>query len=119
MLNINDGYANHESTPINLKYLKTDHVDKNSDTLETDLLKYVKTLVELQHGIDFENSSFRIVTKRNQIARLDLKNVTSVYMRGRVHRMMIPFEQERYELANVKIIDIPEEFLGEELREWI
>lgn len=119
MLNINDGYASHESTPINLKYLKTDHVDKNSDTLETDLLKYVKTLVELQHGINFENSSFRIVTKRNQITRLDLKNVTSVYMRGRVHRMMIPFEQERYELANVKIIDIPEEFFGEELREWI
>ena len=40
-------------------------------------------------------------------------------MRGRVHRMMPPAEQERYALSNVEIVNIPENFFGKELQGWI
>ncbi len=119
MLNVNNGYTNYDANPLNLKYYKTAFISKDSENLEAELLKNVKTLIELQYGLDFENSKFAMVIKRSQVSKLTLQNITTVFMRGRVHRMMTPSEQERYHIENVNIIDIPEKFFGRELQGWL
>lgn len=119
MKNVNDGYGKYASNPLNLKYFETDFVDKDSINLEKDLLKNVKTLIELQYGIDFDDSSFGFVSSRNEVSKQQIKGISKVFMRGRVHKMMSPEEQERYSLANVQIVDIPESFFGKELQGWM
>lgn len=119
MKNVNDGYGKYAANPFNMKYFKTAFVDKDSTNLEKELLKNVKTLIELQYGINFEDSNFRFVTNQKEVAKQQLKGVSKVFMRGRVHKMMSPEEQDRYSLANVQIIDIPETFFGKELQGWM
>ncbi len=108
-----------KKTPMNFKYFKTAFVDKDNDDLEKELLKNVKALIELQYGINFEDSSFALIMKREEVAKQNLDGISKVYMRGRVHRMMPPAEQERYALSNVEIVNIPENFFGKELQGWI
>lgn len=119
MKNVNDGYGKYAANPFNMKYFKTAFVDKDSTNLEKELLKNVKTLIELQYGINFEDSNFGFVTNQKEVAKQQLKGVSKVFMRGRVHKMMSPEEQDRYSLANVQIIDIPETFFGKELQGWM
>lgn len=119
MKNVNDGYGKHKAIPLNMKYFKTSFVDKDSINLEQELLKNVKTLIELQYGVDFDNSNFGFVTKQKEVAKQHLQGISKVFMRGRVHKMMLPEEQYRYEEAGVQIIDIPETFFGKELQGWM
>ena len=113
MLNTN------KQEPLNLKYFSTSFVNKDSDNLEHELLNNVKTLIELQYGIDFDDSSFAMVIKRNEVSKLNLRGITKVFMRGRVHIMMSPAERSRYYNAGVEIVDIPENYFGKELQGWI
>lgn len=119
MVNINNGYTNYEANPINLKYFKTKFVDKNSTNLEKELLQNVLTLIELQYGVNFEETTFAVVTTREEVIKLDLKGISKVFMRERVHKMMSPNEQRRYASEQLEIIDIPENFFGKELQGWI
>ena len=111
-------YTN-KHNPMNMKYFRVKFVDKKSSSLESDLLKNVRSLIELQYGINFEDSSFKLVTKRNEVKSIDLTNITKVFMRSRVHYMMIPEQQERYHNAGVEIIDIPENYFSQELQGWV
>lgn len=102
--------------PMNLKYFKTDFVRKDSDDLEKSLLDNTKSLIELENMTDLgERTDIAIVLNHTQASELNLAGLSKVYMRQRVHRMLVSFEQERYDSAHVEIIDIPDEFFADEL----
>lgn len=108
-----------EPLPLNLKYFKTKFVSKEFDGLEKELLLNIRTLVELTHGVDLNNSEFGLVLTREDLKNISLDNLKIIYMRGRVRRMMTPDQQERYSSSDITIIDIPEFFFAEELTDWI
>ena len=101
--------------PSNVKYLKTDFIDKQSDDLENRLLNNVKTLIELKHGIDLDDSDVAIITKRSDMKDLDVSELTTIYMRSQTHKMLDRKQLE--ELKGITIIDIPETFFPLEMKE--
>jgi len=115
MKRVSSGTEKYEAHPINLKYFKTDFIDKQADDLENSLLANVKTLIELKHGIDLSNSEVAIVTKRSDIKKLEISNLETVYMRKQTHKMLN--RQQLEELKEIKIIDIPETFFPLEMKE--
>lgn len=62
-----------------------------------------------------EKTDIAIVLNHTQASELNLKGLSKVYMRQRVHRMLVPFDQERYNSARIDVIDIPDEFFADEL----
>lgn len=107
-------YINHK-TPLNLKYFKTELIDKQSDDLENRLLNNVKTLIELKHGIDLDDSAVAIITKRSDLKELDVSDISTIYMRSQTHKMLDRKQLE--ELKGITIIDIPETFFPLEMKE--
>ncbi|KRM67746.1 type iii restriction-modification system methylation subunit [Apilactobacillus ozensis DSM 23829 = JCM 17196] len=109
MVNIN------KEVPMNLKYFKTDFIDKNTDDLETKLLSNIKALVELKHGVDLNRSDIAIVNKRDDLNKLDLSKISTIYMRSQTHKMLN--RELLKELVDIDIIDIPETFFAMEMKE--
>lgn len=101
--------------PSNVKYFKTELIDKQSDDLENRLLNNVKTLIELKHGIDLDDSDVAIITKRSDMKDLDVSELTTIYMRSQTHKMLDRKQLE--ELKGITIIDIPETFFPLEMKE--
>ena len=77
-----------DETPHNLKYFKTKFVSKNDEDLEYTLLNNVKTLIELEHGIDLEESDKATAFTLSEIQDLDLTGIKTVYVRQHSHAMM-------------------------------
>lgn len=115
MKRVSSGTDKYEAHPMNLKYFKTDFIDKQADDLENSLLANVKTLIELKHGIDLNDSDVAIVNKRSDIKELEVSNLSTIYMRSQTHKMLDRKQLEK--LKEIKIIDIPETFFPLEMKE--
>ena len=50
-----DGSEYSEGIPANLKYFKTDFVDKDSEELSDELLEHITEMIELEHGIKIDS----------------------------------------------------------------
>ena len=115
MKRVSSGTDKYKPHPMNLKYFKTDFIEKKADDLEDILLDNVKTLIELKHGIDLGDSDVAIVTKRSDIKELDVSTLSTIYMRSQTHKMLN--RQQLEDLKEIKIIDIPEAFFPLEMKE--
>lgn len=115
MKRVSSGTDKYEAHPMNLKYFKTDFLDKQTDDLENSLLANVKTLIELKHGIDLNNSDVAVVTKRSDIKTLDIPSLSTIYMRSQTHKMLD--REQLAQLKDIEIIDIPETFFPMEMKE--
>lgn len=112
---VSSGTDKYIAHPMNLKYLKTDFIEKNDSDLEFSLLENVRALIELTYGLDLSSSEIAIITKRTELKSLDLSNLSIIYMRSQTHKMLD--RMQRSLLKDIKIIDIPETFFPKELRE--
>lgn len=101
--------------PHNLKYYKTKFINKNDDDLEYSLLNNVKTLIELEHAIDLEESDKAVAFTLSEIRELDLSGIKTVYVRQHSHALMEKEDKLRYE--NIELIDVPEYYFASEMRE--
>lgn len=101
--------------PHNLKYFKTKFIDKNDEELEYVLLNNVKTLIELEHAIDLEESDKAVAFTLSEIRELDLSGIKTVYVRQHSHALMDKEDKHRYE--NIELIDVPEYYFASEMRE--
>lgn len=101
--------------PHNLKYFKTKFINKDDEELEYALLNNVKTLIELEHAIDLEESDKAVAFTLSEIRELDLSGVKTVYVRQHSHALMDKEDKLRYE--NIELIDVPEYYFASEMRE--
>lgn len=101
--------------PHNLKYFKTKFIKKDDEELEYALLNNVKTLIELEHAIDLEESDKAVAFTLSEIRELDLSGVKTVYIRQHSHALMDKEDKLRYE--NIELIDVPEYYFASEMRE--
>ena len=104
-----------EELPHNLKYFKTEFVSKDDDDLEYTLLNNVKTLIELEHGIDLEESDKATAFTLSEIRHLDLTGIKTVYVRQHSHAMMEKADLVRFK--NIELVDVPEYYFAKEMRE--
>lgn len=115
MKRISTGTDKYKAHPMNLKYFKTAMINKEDENLEKTLLSNVKTLIELQHGVDLSNSKIAVVVNRKEAEELSVTGLSTVYMRGLTHQMLD--EELAIKFSDVKIIDIPETYFPLELKE--
>lgn len=106
--------------PHNLKYFKTDFVDKNefpNVQLEDELLNYIIPLVELEFGIDISNPSVQIILTEEQLGELikegKLEKDSTLFMHPTV--LLNNKEAELLSKLNVTKQIIPDYYFGKEL----
>lgn len=106
--------------PHNLKYFKTDFVDKNefpNVQLENELLNYITPLVELEFGIDISNPSVQIILTEEQLEKLikegKLEKDSTLFMHPTV--LLNNKEAELLSKLNVTQQIIPDYYFGKEL----
>ena len=104
-----------QNLPHNLKYFKTKFINKDDEELEYVLLNNVKTLIELEHAIDLEESDKAVAFTLSEIRELDLSGIKTVYVRQHSHALMDKDDKLRYE--NIELIDVPEYYFASEMRE--
>lgn len=62
--------------PANLKYFKTDFVDKESEELADELLEHITEMIELEHGIKVDNQNYVIIMTDEEMDEFE-KNVAN------------------------------------------
>ena len=104
-----------EDLPHNLKYFKTQFIEKEDEDLEYALLNNVKTLIELEHAIDLEESDKAVAFTLSEIRELDLTGIKTVYVRQHSHALMEKEDRVRYE--GIELVDVPEYYFAKEMKE--
>lgn len=104
-----------DDLPHNLKYFKTKFISKDDEDLEYTLLNNVKTLIELEHGIDLEESDKATAFTLSEIRNLDLTGIKTVYVRQHSHAMMEKGDLARFK--GIELVDVPEYYFAKEMRE--
>lgn len=106
--------------PHNLKYFKTDFVDKNDFPdfqLEDELLNYITPLVELEFGIDISNPSVQIILTEEHLADLikegKLEKDSTLFIHSEV--FLDSKEEAVLSQLNISRQVIPDYYFGKEL----
>lgn len=50
-----------EGIPVNLKYYKTDFVDKTSEEIYDELLEHIREMIQLQYGVNVDNQKYIMI----------------------------------------------------------
>lgn len=65
-----------EGIPANLKYFKTDFIDKDSEELSDELLEHIAEMIELEHGIKIDNKKYVMIFTDEEMDEFE-RNITS------------------------------------------
>ena len=106
--------------PHNLKYFKTDFVDKNDFPdfqLEDELLNYITPLVELEFGVDISNPSVQIILTEDHLADLiiegKLEKDSTLFIHSEV--FLDSKEETVLSMLNISRQVIPDYYFGKDL----
>lgn len=102
----------------NLKYYRTDFVDKESDELVDELLEHIIEMIQLEYGVSINNSQYIIVMDDDEMDELEknfnsYKSIKAVFLNQDV---LLSTSQEQM-LQNVDTFIIPDYYFDFELRE--
>lgn len=114
-----DGTSYSDGISANLKYYKTNFLPKNNDgTVTSKLLDSISELIKLEHHCEIDNHKIRIAfddDEMDNIIKEDLTDCKKLFVSNEV---FLTSEQEKMlENYGLEIIDIPEYYFAEELRE--
>ena len=113
-----DGSEYAMSLPANIKYYHTDFVSKDDEYLSDDLLKHIKEMIQLEHGVKIDGSQYIMVMSDEEADKLqahwvNYKNVKAIYASKEV---LFTTEQNAL-FACVEIHTIPDYYFDFELKE--
>lgn len=102
----------------NLKYYRTDFVDKDSDELVDELLEHIIEMIQLEYGVGIIKAQYKIVMDDDEMDDFEknyssYKNLKAVFLNQDV---LLSTSQERM-LQNVDTFIIPDYYFDFELRE--
>lgn len=115
----NDGSKYSEGISSNLKYYKTSFIPKSKDgTLSDKLLHSITELIKLEHHCEIDNHTIMVVFNDNEmdeIVKEDLSECKKIFISNEV---FLTNEQEKIlDNYGIEVINIPEYYFAEELRE--
>lgn len=122
---INLGTSKLEAIKFNLKYYKTDYIDRfnNKDEkyyITNELSKYIQELVQLENGIDINDTTVQVLFIDEEIDEFS-KNIELVKQCKILYvdtNALITEEQSKiFEENNIEILYIPEYYFEDEIME--
>lgn len=113
-----DGSAYSEGRKANLKYYKTDFVDKESENIYDDLLDHIKEMIQLQYGVKVDNKKYIMIMDDDEMDEFEkhfneYKCIEVVFVNQDV---LLTTSQEKL-LQNMDVRIIPDCYFDFELRE--
>lgn len=113
-----NGYGDVEGIPANLKYYRTDFVSKDAEDVSDELLKHIKEMIQLEHGIQVDGSNYLILLTDEDADELELKwdeysEIKALY----VSRNVLFTSKQNALFANVDVHIIPDDYFKFELQE--
>lgn len=107
-----------EGIPVNLKYYKTDFVDKTSEEIYDELLEHIREMIQLQYGVNVDNQKYIMIMDDDEMDEFekhfdDYENIEAVFINQDV---LLTTSQEKL-LQNVNMQIIPDCYFDFELRE--
>lgn len=112
------GYSDVEGIPANLKYYRTDFVSKDTEMLSDELLKHIKEMIQLEHGIQIDGSKYLILLTDEDADELekewnDYSEVKALY----VSRNVLFTTKQNALFGNIEVHIIPDDYFKFELQE--
>lgn len=113
-----DGSQYSEGLPANLKYYKTDFVDKESEEIYEDLLEHIKEMIQLQYGVKVDNQKYIMIMDDDEMDNFErhfseYRDIEVVFINQDV---LLSTSQEKL-LQNINSKIIPDCYFDFELRE--
>ena len=113
-----DGSDYSEGRKANLKYYKTDFVDKESEEIYDDLLEHTKEMIQLQYGVKVDNQKYIMIMDDDEMDEFEkhfdeFKDIEVVFINQDV---LLSTSQEKL-LQNINTKIIPDCYFDFELRE--
>ena len=109
-----------EELPHNLKYFKTDFIPKftdNEDSVSDKIMDHIRELIELEHALEIDGSKYIIISDEEQLDEVisKIKNCGKLFIKSGI--FLTRNHQRLLEEKDVSIIEIPEYYFREELKE--
>ncbi|CAM3216462.1 site-specific DNA-methyltransferase [Streptobacillus ratti] len=106
--------------PHNLKYYKTEFIPKffdDEESISDKMMEHIKELIELEHAIELDSKKYIVLNHEDEIdgAILKIQNDGKIFMCSGL--FLSRSNQRILEEKRVSIIEIPEYYFREELRE--
>lgn len=113
-----DGSDYSEGRKANLKYYKTDFVDKESENIYDDLLEHIKEMIQLQYGVKVDNKKYIMIMDDEEMDEFEnhfneYECIEVVFINQDV---LLTTSQEKL-LQNIAVRIIPDCYFDFELRE--
>lgn len=113
-----DGAEYSEGRKANLKYYKTDFVDKESEEIYDDLLEHTKEMIQLQYGVKVDNQKYIMIMDDEEMDEFEThfneyEHIEAVFINQDV--LMTTSQEKMLQDINTKII--PDCYFDFELRE--
>ena len=113
-----DGSEYSQGQKVNLKYYKTDFVDKESEEIYDDLLEHIKEMIQLQYGVKVDNQKYIMIMDDDKMDEFEkhfdeYKDIEVVFINQDV---LLSTSQEKL-LQNINTKIIPDCYFDFELRE--
>lgn len=113
-----DGSDYSEGRKANLKYYKTDFVDKESENIYDDLLEHIKKMIQLQYGVKVDNKKYIMIMDDEEMDEFEnhfneYECIGVVFINQDV---LLTTSQEKL-LQNIDVRIIPDCYFDFELRE--
>lgn len=113
-----DGSQYSEGLPANLKYYKTDFVDKESEEIYDELLEHTKEMIQLQYGVKVDNQKYIMIMDDDEMDEFEkhfdeYKDIDVLFINQDV---LLSTSQEKL-LQNINTKIIPDCYFDFELRE--
>ena len=106
--------------PHNLKYFKTDFIPKFSsdeDNISDNIMEHIRELIELEYAIEVDGSKYIIISDEEQLDEVisDIEDGGKLFVKSGI--FLTRNHQRLLEEKDVSIIEIPEYYFREELKE--
>ena len=107
-----------DGIPANLKYYRTDFVQKSKEDMPYDLLNHIREMIQLEHGIDLDQRQYVLLLDDEDADELEetwneYPELKGIYMSSDV---LLTGEQQQL-FGSVELNIIPEYYFESELRE--
>lgn len=109
-----------EELPHNLKYFKTDFIPKFSsdeDNISDKIMEHIRELIELEYAIEIDGRKYIIISDEDKLDKIisDIEDGGKLFVRSGI--FLTRNHQRLLEEKDVSIIEIPEYYFREELKE--
>ena len=128
MKNVILGYKDEKNNKVeglksNLKYYKTSYIPRiNSDeeNLHNNLLKYIKTLIQLDNGIEIDNKKIKVYLEETEFDKMmednkQLEECEKIYVSSDI--LLTQHQEKLIEDNNIELYIIPEYYFKDEIME--